>query len=215
MFSKKYIFETRRTRVVRYGKNTFVVVGGAVLFYSLLCLTFISVAKKETEKSNDFFFSRDPDLIVVFTGDNGRIPFALKSLEKSDNGHLFITGVYSANTVRSIIRRNASHETIAKIDSNKLYIDYQARNTVENVISTLHYLRRNKMFKTVKIISHDYHIMRIKLIFNKFFVDSDQQKMYYVGIEKKYDNFRSIQILVREIYKYIRTSFFLILGDIE
>jgi uncharacterized SAM-binding protein YcdF (DUF218 family) len=181
------------------------------LIYLFQAIILISVSKKETENAEAFFFNRTPDLIVVFTGDAGRIPFALKKLKKHSETPLFITGVYSANSVRTIISHNASEELAAKIDSDRLRIDYQATNTVENVISTVHYLRKNHELNNIMVISHDYHIMRIRMIFDNIKVEKDNLKIKYVGLNSDYTSIRGVTILFKEVFKYIRTFFFLLL----
>ena len=93
MFKKKYVFETKRTRSIRYLQNSVWVFAVLALVYIFQAIILISVSKKETESAEAYFFNRNPDLIVVFTGDAGRIPFALKKLKKHSGTHLFITGV--------------------------------------------------------------------------------------------------------------------------
>ncbi|MBL6988527.1 MAG: YdcF family protein [Bacteriovoracaceae bacterium] len=164
---------------------------------------------RENEEASDFFYRRPPDAIVVFTGDGGRIPYAIKkALEyKQENLNIFITGVYSKNTVETLLRPFKINKDI---DLGHLEIDYTARNTVENVISTLRYLRGKKGLDKVLIISHDYHIMRIKLIMNKLKTAEDNYQFYYSGIKTDYKNLRNLKLLYKEVFKLIRTYGFLL-----
>jgi uncharacterized SAM-binding protein YcdF (DUF218 family) len=158
------------------------------------------------------FFNRPPDLIVVFTGDQGRIPYALRKAKELKQSQIFITGVHSKNSVQTLLNPLTLSEDF---DANFLEIDYLARNTVENVISTLRYLRENRSLKTVLIISHDYHIMRIKLITNKIKASSDQIEFFYEGVPTSYANKRNLKILYKEVYKLFRTYLFLLLWDVD
>jgi uncharacterized SAM-binding protein YcdF (DUF218 family) len=210
MFSSKYIFETRRTRYWRYFQNTLFIFGLSLIFYSIFCLAFILVSKKSNESSQEAFFKRPPDLIVVYTGDLGRIPYAIKKAKEYKQSNIFITGVYSKNSVESLLKPLGVSE---QLDRKLLNIDYLARNTVENVISTYRHLRMRKGIKRVLIISHDYHIMRIKLIINKLKTSQDKYDFYYSGVETDYSKWRSIKILYKEVFKLVRTWGFLSLWD--
>ena len=114
--------------------------------------------KQKTLKAK--FKTSPPDLIVVFTGGAGRIEYAIKKAQEFKQPNVFITGVHEKNSVKTII----SPMKIADKDTEHIDIDYTARNTVENVVSTLDYLRNNRGLNKILIISSDYHIMRIKQI---------------------------------------------------
>lgn len=209
MFKSKYIFETKRTRLFRYTQNIFFLFFMAFIGYSIFCFLFILVSQDENKITNNTLYNRPPDIIVVFTGDKGRIPYALKMAKAFKQPNVFITGVYSKNTVQSLIKEIKLGD---EINPDLLQIDYLARNTVENVLSTLHYLRQNKnSVKKVLIVSHDYHIMRIKLIVNTLKNDSDNFVFYYTGFQSNYKSTRSIKVLYKEVFKFFRTSAFLAL----
>ncbi len=210
MFSRKYVFESKKTRSLRYLKNVLSIFSIVFLFYSLFCFIFIIVSDKENVLAKDSFFHSSPDLIVVFTGDLGRIPFALKKAQLHKDTQLFITGVYSKNSINSII---ANYDKDFPIDKDKMKVDYLARNTVENVISTLRFLRSQDEFKRILIISHDYHIMRIKLIMENLKSETEPYQFFYSGVKTDYTHFRNLKILYKEVYKLIRTYGFLLLWN--
>jgi len=210
MFKRKYIFETNHTRVARYFSNSLVFIVLLFFVYSLFCFIFIYVSKSENQFSQTHLYNRAPDLISVFTGDAGRIPYALKKSKEYKQTKIFITGVYSRNTVETLLK--PLHES-SLIDKNFLEIDYQARNTVENVLSTLRYMRTNQGIKKVLVISHDYHIMRIKLLFNNLKNRNSQYEIFFHGIKTDYSNFRNIKILYKEVFKLIRTYGFILFWD--
>lgn len=208
MFSSKYVFETQQTRYIRYFKN-FIFIGILFfIFYSFSCMLFIVVSEKESQNSTSAFYKKPPDVIVIFTGDRGRIKYGLELAKKLNQQQVFITGVYSKNSAQSLLDLNK-----AQLDSSFVEIDYLARNTVENALSTLRYLRKNKEFKKVIIVSHDYHIMRIKLIMSQVMSNDDQVEFYFQGLQTDYYKWRNIKILYKEVFKLIRTYGFLLLWD--
>ncbi|HLE12620.1 MAG: hypothetical protein A2504_04055 [Bdellovibrionales bacterium RIFOXYD12_FULL_39_22] len=182
------------------------------LIYSFFCYFFILSSNKENTNSSEFFFNRPPDVIVVFTGDTGRIPYAIEQAKKFKQSNILITGVYSKNTVESLLR---PLEDAADLDINQLSIDYTARNTIENAIATLRHLREHKTLFNVLIISHDYHLMRIKLTMNKLRTGHDDFEFFYSGIKTDYSKWRNLKILYKEVFKLFRAYIFLSFWDAE
>ena len=188
-----------------------------ILFFAFnfSCYIFILFSNKENQKSSEKFFKKAPDLIVIFTGDSGRIPFGLKQAQNYNQKNILITGVYSKNTVKSIL---TPIKNIPDIDPNYLTIDYLARNTVENTISTFHFLKQKPGFKNILIISHDYHIMRIKIITNRLgqmHDPTDQYNFFYHGITTDYLKSRNIKLLYKEVFKLIKAYMFLLFWDTD
>lgn len=210
MFKSKYIFETKKTRTIRYIKNASFILFLSFVCYSISTLLFLLVSKNENTLTQEVFYKRPPDLIVVFTGHKGRIPYAVSLAKKYKQNSLFISGVHSKNTVDTLI---APMNLDGKINPDLLHIDYLARNTVENVLSTLQFLRKKPGLETILIVSHDYHIMRIKHIMNKLRTPDDRYRFYFAGVKTQYNSIRSVKILYKEVFKYIRTYLFLLLWD--
>jgi uncharacterized SAM-binding protein YcdF (DUF218 family) len=212
MFSSKYIFETRRTRSFRYLRNFLKIFLFLSVTYICSGYLFILASKNENNLSLEKFFRKAPDLIVVFTGGAGRIPYALKMSKEFKQPQMFITGVYSKNSVNTLLNPlNLKDE----INPYAIEIDYHARNTVENALSTLRYLRNKSGLQNILIVSHDYHILRIKTIFNSIRVTGDDYNFFYTGLQSDYKRWRNLKILYKEVYKFIRTYFFLMIWDSE
>jgi uncharacterized SAM-binding protein YcdF (DUF218 family) len=210
MFTSKYVFETRSTRYMRYSRNVGFFLLLLFILYTLSCMFFIVVSEDENKESQEAFFKRPPDAIVVFTGDKGRIGYGLKKAKDYNQPRVFITGVYSKNSVDTLLDLK---ESVNPPNPDLIEIDYLASNTVENVLSTLRYLRKHNGLKRILIVSHDYHIMRIKIIMNKLMPDDYGYEFYYTGIQTSYDNIRSLKILYKEVFKITRTWGFLLLWD--
>jgi len=212
IFKKRYIFETRQTRYWRYLKNIFIIMLTSSIFYLAACPFFVIRSREESVKSQEAFYRRPPELIVVFTGDQGRIPYAIKKAKIYKQPHIFITGVYSQNSVKTLLQGLKLGDDL---DSKLFEIDYAAGNTVENVLSTLRHLRKHQSINNILIVSHDYHILRIKLILKKLSPQHLKYNYYFDGYHTDYKSFRNVKILFKEIFKYMRTYLFLAMWDKE
>lgn len=212
MFKSKYIFETKNTRYARILKNFSFIMVVLCILYIIASLLFVLFAHNENRISKVAFFKRPPDLIVVFTGQTGRIPHAISLAKNYKSSPMFITGVNARNSVKSILSKLSLDPSF---DPNQLHIDYLARNTVENVLSTRRFLNDRHNMKSILIISHDYHLMRIKLITNSLQSFDDSRDFYYTGVDSDYSSTRNIKILFKEVFKFIRTYGFLTLWTPE
>lgn len=212
VFKSKYIFETKQTKFIRNLKNVLVLLLILVISYGILGMAMMKVAENEENISAKTLLNNPPQLIVVFTGDAGRIQRALEIAHKFNHDHIFITGVYSKNTIEGLLKVFEASQTV---DANRFEIDYIASNTLENSISTFQYLRKNKNIKSVLIISNDYHIMRIKLIINSIKRPTDENHFYYHCVKTNFNTVRNWKIMAKEIYKLIRTYAFLALWKVE
>ncbi|MBT6324832.1 MAG: hypothetical protein HOJ35_02605, partial [Bdellovibrionales bacterium] len=67
--------------------------------------------------------------------------------------------------------------------------------------------------KNVLIITHDYHLLRTKLILETIKDPNDKINYYYLGVSSNYFSWRSIKILYKEVFKIIRASAFLTLWE--
>lgn len=214
MFSKKYIFETNRTRYFRYFKNivlTLCVCSFSIFFFGPYL---IYASNQATQVSGEAYYQKSPDLIVVFTGDKGRIPEAIELSKKHEASKLYISGVHNKNYVDKLVRLTGNSDD-PELDTNKIEIDYQARNTLENVIYTFQFIRNNPELKNILIISSDYHIYRIQKIINALGNNKDGFKVYFHGTETDFKSVRSIKILYKEIYKIIQAQAFLLMWNGE
>ena len=206
MFKKKYVFETRSTRLARYAKNALLGLSLLLFFHVCSCFFLTLFAENEKERAEDSFYKRPPDLIAVYTGDMGRIPYAIKTAEKYAQSNIFISGVHLRNNVESLLNPLRTSEVL---DLNLLEIDYSARNTIENVLSTLKHLKMSNNLERILIISHDYHIMRIKWVMDKMKGFQNKNQFFYIGIKTDYKKWRNIKIISKELYKLIRTMIIL------
>ncbi|MBF0312809.1 MAG: YdcF family protein [Oligoflexia bacterium] len=217
MMGKQYIFETKRTRLRRYFRNFLLLILSLAMLYTVLCISIISVARYESDLAKENFYKRAPDLVAIFTGDSGRIPFGLKKSLEYQTPEILITGVYSSNSIRTLLlSQNPELLQFMNIYANQIEIDYLARNTVENVLSTLRFLRKNtSYYHTVLVISSDYHILRIKLILQFIQASNDSFDFYFMSPETDYFQWKNIKAISREVVKTLKTLGFLLLWESE
>lgn len=211
MFKSKYIFETRQTRSIRHIQNVIIFFIFAIFIYISLAVAIVKFARELDQTTKENLFNKTPGMIVVFTGDTGRIPLALKKMNEYSIPQMFITGVYNKNYVSTII---GPYQKEKKINLNNIHIDYLAKNTLENVLSTMQYLREREDVKRILIVSHDYHIYRIDYIISKLY-KKKSQKIYYHTVNSDFSKYNNIKKILKEVYKTIRTAAFLSVWDTE
>lgn len=213
LFNRKYVFETKKTRLRR------LILSGATLLLALFVLTttfivYIPVyAKMQKGKAAGAFYQKSPDAIAVFTGDKGRIAYALDILKKNPSTKLFISGVYAANSVQSLMDKQASPIEDQDVASMQVDLDYESKNTFQNVQETVEFLKANPNVNNVLIISSDYHIMRVSFILAHF-LKSEKPQIFYDSVIHDYSNWDNIRKLLKESVKLGRTFFMLnVLGE--
>lgn len=211
MFNKEYVFETRSTKLRRS------LISG-LLSFTLVCSLLVAFffyipiyGRNQKELADKALYQISPDAIAVYTGDKGRIAYALDLLKKNPSSKLFISGVYATNSFQTLLNQN---KVIAEelLDGVQVDLDYDSRDTFENVKETLVFLKQNSERNKILIISSDYHIFRIKLIVDHYLQDSGKE-FYYDSTVTKFNNWKNFKKLFWETIKIIRTFFLLnILG---
>ena len=204
MFTRKYIFETKQTRTWRKVKNILFFSGLIIFAYFVFCTYLVLQGDEETKRAESSLFNRPPDLIVVFTGDKGRIAFALEKAREYHQSHIFVSGVYEKNTVNTLFPTDTD---LTNLDTNLFDLDYASHNTFENALNTVNYINRTKGINRILVISHDYHIPRIKLVLDKL-IDSNREnapQFFYWGLKSDSSQWRNAKIIIKESFKIFRT----------
>jgi uncharacterized SAM-binding protein YcdF (DUF218 family) len=208
MFNRKYVFETKSTRM----RRLFTSGATIMIFLSALLITFIVYipiyARMEKSKAAGAFYQKSPDAIAVFTGDKGRIAYALEILKKNPSTKLFISGVYASNSVQTLIEKQAKSIQDQEVADLQVDLDYESKNTFQNVKKTVEFLKSNPKVNNVLIISSDYHIMRIRLILSHF-IQTPAPEFYYDSVIHDYTSWDSLRKLLKETVKISRTFFML------
>lgn len=207
MFGRKYTFETKATRMRR------LFISGASVFLLGLALTITFIvyipiyAKMQKSRAAGAFFQKSPDAIAVFTGDKGRITYAMELLKKNPTSKLFISGVYAANSFQTILDKQAANPTTTEelsSPSMQVDLDYESKNTFENVRETVQFLKSSTDLNRVLIISSDYHIMRINLIISHYMTGS-KPEFYFDSVPNEYTSWKETKKLLKEALKIART----------
>lgn len=182
---KKYLFETEDTILKKKKHKRIKTIVLSLLFFISFPLLHFSYTEKLIQQSNQEFFNQDPDCIVVFTGDKGRISKALELSKEFLSSKVLISGVYYRNNLQRILKYNTKkpgdfNEHFSRI----IDLDFEALNTYQNVDETIKYLDKDKNLKKILIISSDYHLPRIQMIINGF--SKNEFKFYYQAIDSKF-----------------------------
>lgn len=206
MLGRKYTFETKSTRLRRLAISGAFLSGLTIALLVTFIIYIPIYAKMQKSRANGAFFQKSPDAIAVFTGDKGRIAYAMELLKKNPTSKLFISGVHAANSFQTLLAKQSIPTTTEELLASGMQVDldYESKNTFENVRETVEYLKSNPDIKKVLIISSDYHIMRVKLIISHF-MDSSKKEFYFDSVPNSYSSWKDTRKLLKEAVKIMRT----------
>jgi uncharacterized SAM-binding protein YcdF (DUF218 family) len=210
MFQRKYIFETRSTRFRRLLASALVLLVLSLAITTTFIVYIPIYARMQKGRAAGAFFQKSPDAIAVFTGDKGRIAYALEITKRNPSAKLFISGVYAANSFQTLIEKQGTPETGEELEGagTQVDLDYDSKNTYQNVRETLEFLKGNPQLNKVLIISSDYHIMRVNLLMSHF-IKGSKPEIYFDSVTHQFATWKEIRKLLKESVKLART--FLIL----
>lgn len=213
MFNKEYVFETKSTKLRR------LLISGLLsfVFFSAILFSFVIYipiyGRNQKDVTDKGLYQHSPDAIAVYTGDKGRIAYALDLLKHNPSAKLFISGVYATNSFQTLLNKNDM--TFAEnLEGVQVDLDYESRDTFENVKETVQFLKQNPELKKILIISSDYHILRIKMIFSHYIEDTDKE-FYFDSTITKFNNWKNVKKLLWESLKIIRSIVLLDILGIE
>lgn len=213
MFNKEYVFETKSTKLRR------LLISGLLsfIFFSAILFSFVIYipiyGRNQKDVTDKGLYQHSPDAIAVYTGDKGRIAYALDLLKHNPSAKLFISGVYATNSFQTLLNKNDM--TFAEnLEGVQVDLDYESRDTFENVKETVQFLKQNPELKKILIISSDYHILRIKMIFSHYIEDTDKE-FYFDSTITKFNNWKNVKKLLWESLKIIRSIVLLDILGIE
>ena len=72
--TKKYLFPFEKEKRVYPWKELLIFLSGCYAMIIIICLSTLKTSEEESKKTIIEFFQSSPDLIVVPTGDYGRLP---------------------------------------------------------------------------------------------------------------------------------------------
>lgn len=208
IFSRKYVFESRKTRALRLALNAGVLVVAIVLAYATFLVFTVVTARTEANRTAEGLYQKAPDAIVVFTGDKGRIKRALELTSKWPEAKMLISGVHGANNLRTIMAGHQDAETILA-SPMQVDIDYEAVDTLGNVRETLEHLdAAQEKMERVLVVTSDYHVLRVRMIFRAQ-IGKRPMTIYYEGVPSDWSSMANIKKLIIENIKTLRVWFLL------
>lgn len=200
IFSRKYVFETKRTRARRFLLNAVVALIFLAFTYGTFLFYIILVADVERNRTAEGLFQKSPDSIVVFTGDRGRLARGIELLKKYPTAKLLISGVHGANNLSTLVAGQADAQAL--LDSgSQVELDYDALNTMGNVRETIQHLGHvSEKTERLLVVTSDYHVLRVRMIFQEQ-LENKKMKVFYEGIPTPRDD---IKKLMKESAKIVR-----------
>ncbi len=208
IFSRKYVFESKKTRALRLALNAAVLAVGVVALYGTFLVFTVMTARTEGNRLSEGLYQKSPDAIVVFTGDKGRIKRALELTRKWPEAKMLISGVHGANNLKTIMAGHQDAETLLA-SPQQVDIDYEALDTMGNVRETLEHLdASSEKIERVLVVTSDYHVLRVRMIFRTQLGQRPLQ-LFYEGVPSQWNEWSNIKKLVLESLKTLRVWFLL------
>lgn len=206
IFSRRYVFETKKTRARRFLLNAAAALGLAAFTYGVFLFYILMVAQTERNRAAEGLYQKSPESIVVFTGDRGRLAKGIELLKRWPSAKLFISGVHGANNLSTLVAGQADAQAL--LDSGtQVELDYDALDTMGNVRETLEHLSQAAdKTERLLVVTSDYHVLRVRMIFQKEMQHKESPRIFFDGIPTPRSDWKK---LVKESVKIARAWFLL------
>ena len=209
IFARKYVFESRKTRALRLALNAAVLIAGVIALYGTFLVFTVMTSRTEGKRLAEGLYQKSPDAIVVFTGDKGRIKRALELSRQWPEAKILISGVHGANDLKTIIAGHQDAEALLA-SPQQVDIDYEALDTLGNVRETLEHLDASSdKVERVLIITSDYHVLRVRMIFRDQ-IGKRSLQLFYEGVPSQWTQWANVKKLILESLKTLRAWFLLV-----
>jgi len=150
---------------------------------------------------------RKADVIVVLSGDKGeRTVKGAELFREKYAPYLLVSGgiVYHKTTMAELMKEHAIE---LGVPEDSILVEDKADSTYENAVFTLDILKR-KDFHSAIIVSSNYHMRRVKLLFDREFRDSGISLTYVAAADDQFrptrwwSSNKSIMITLTEYIKF-------------
>ena len=180
-----------------------------ILVFIVLFIFFISVIISHA--GNFLVINEYPiksDVIIVLSGDRGnRVELGVKLFHENYAPYLLLSGgnVYYETTISDLM---ASHATKLGVPEEKIIKEDRADSTYENAVLTKEILLERNLNSAI-IVSSNYHMRRVKYVFNKIYKDTDIRLNFCSAKDINYlpeswlSNNKSIMYTITEYIKLI------------
>jgi len=170
----------------------------ALWLYGLLCFTNELPNKMPNSPKEKL------DAIVVLTGGSNRIDEGFNLLDKHLANKLFISGVYKTTDTKQLLNRWRKEEP-HNLDCC-IVLDFEAKNTIENVEETKEWLAKEN-YKSIYLVTSNYHMPRALLEFRKRLTNIKIHPYPIipktVNMNNWWQNNKNLIIISKEYTKYI------------
>lgn len=143
------------------------------------------------------------DVIVVLTGDKGRISAAAQILQQETDALLFISGVGGGAALEAL----SGTKTLSNEQKQFISIGRKALNTRQNALETAEFIKDKPNIKTILLVTSYYHLPRSLVEFKRTIPDNINIKTYPL---KSDTNERHLgmkyKLLLKEYNKFILAS---------
>lgn len=106
------------------------------------------------------------DLILALTGGQGRIKEAFHLLRKEKAPKLLVSGLDAGVTLGNILEVNGVSRAEQEFFNKRVWLDYESRNTLQNMRFSKSYLREHSV-RTLILVTSTYHQRRAHKILEK------------------------------------------------
>ncbi len=208
IFSRRYVFETRRTRTRRFLLNAGVVMIALVLLYGTFLVYMVVSARSERTRWAEGLYQKAPDAIVVFTGDRGRLARAVELSKRWPEAQLLISGVYGGNSLKTLVQGREDAQALLE-SPTPVDLDYEAMDTLGNVRETLEHVERQlHTANRLLIVTSDYHVLRVRMIFAAL-LQQRPLKVYFESVATPGWRWAEVRKYALESTKIVRAWFLL------
>lgn len=142
----------------------FVCFFAAFLWFCGLIVFVNSIPKEVTEPN------KDTDGIVILTGGSERIGEGIRLLKENKAKRLLVSGVGRGVLLSNILKLSGDESDNIDQIKDKIDLGYEAVNTEGNAIEASRWIKENN-FKTIMLVTANYHMPRSLLEFNELAPD--------------------------------------------
>ena len=142
-------------------------------------------------------------IVVVLTGGKGRFESGLDILKRSNDGKMFVSGVYPKIDMKKKYLLNKNDK---KYFDCCIFYGFKAKNTLGNVNEVKEWLLDHNSDE-IYLVSSYYHLPRTKLIFEK---KLPSIKFYLIPVgffveenKKTVDSFCEFKLIIEEFFKIL------------
>lgn len=183
-------------------KKRKIMIGILILLAVVFAVFLINAGKFLTVKEG----IHKADAIIVLSGDRGeRVKKAADLFHQGYGKYFVISGgtIYNDVTAARLMKE---HALKLGVPESAIILEERADSTYENAHFTLQVLKNYPIHSAI-VVSSNYHMNRVKMIFDRDFKNSEI-KLYYAGAKDRYfnrtkwwKNNKSIMITISEYIK--------------